>query len=229
MTGSPSPITHLAQHRPTRLFVILGGIFITNALLAEFIGVKIFSLDKTLGFSREWSYTLFGMDAAPHFTVGVLLWPIIQVVPAPWWPQSYQSQGLDNAQLAYATLYGQGIWIIAGSLIAFLVGQILDVFIFHRIKAWTGERAVWLRATGSTVISQLVDSYIVIYVAFVLGPAQWSTAQFLAVSTNNYLLKVGAAVLLTPGIYLAHGLIDRWLGQDEAQRLRVAAMGGDEA
>jgi uncharacterized integral membrane protein (TIGR00697 family) len=267
MTGSPSPITHLAQHRPTRLFVILGGIFITNALLAEFIGVKIFSLDKTLGFSREWSYTLFGMDAAPHFTVGVLLWPIvfimtdvineyfgprgvrlltnmavvliayafgmvyvaIQAVPAPWWPQSYQSQGLDNAQLAYATLYGQGIWIIAGSLIAFLVGQILDVFIFHRIKAWTGERAVWLRATGSTVISQLVDSYIVIYVAFVLGPAQWSTAQFLAVSTNNYLLKVGAAILLTPGIYLAHGLIDRWLGQDEAQRLRVAAMGGDEA
>jgi uncharacterized integral membrane protein (TIGR00697 family) len=259
--GMRSRIAHLASHKPTRLLVILGGLFIANALVAEFIGVKIFALEESLGF-EPWRYRLFGVDAAPQFTVGVLLWPIvfvmtdvineyfgpkgvrlltnmavvliayafvmvnagIAVVPADWWVGSYAERGLDDAQIAYSVIYGQGIWIIAGSLVAFLVGQILDVLVFHRIKAWTGERAVWLRATGSTVVSQLVDSYIVIYVAFVLGPPSWSTELFVAVATNNYILKVGAAILLTPAIYGIHWVIDRYLGKAQAQALRLAAM-----
>jgi uncharacterized integral membrane protein (TIGR00697 family) len=252
-----------ARHKPTRLFVVLGGLFIANALVAEFIGVKIFALEETLGFA-PWRYRLFGVDAAPQFTVGVLLWPIVFVmtdvineyfgprgvrlltnmavvliayaflmvnagiatVPADWWPGSYAERGIPDAQNAYAVIYGQGVWIIIGSLVAFLVGQVLDVLVFHRIKALTGERAVWLRATGSTVVSQLVDSYIVIYVAFVLGPPDWPMDRFVAVATNNYLLKVGAAILLTPGIYLAHGLIDRYLGAERAAALRREAMAG---
>ncbi len=254
---------HLAEDKATRLFVILGGLFICNALLAEFIGVKIFALDTSLGFSKEITYSIFGMKMSPHFTIGVLLWPVVFIMtdiineyfgpkgvrlltnmavalisyafvmvyiaihaaPAPWWPGSLESQGIADAQVAYAAIYGQGIWIILGSLVAFLVGQVLDVFLFHRIKAWTGERAIWLRATGSTLVSQLVDSYIVIYIAFVLGPAQWSTQQFLAVSTNNYLLKVVAAILLTPAIYGVHAIIERWLGEKKAGALRRAAMG----
>lgn len=256
-----SRMAHLARHKPTRLFVVLGGLFITNALVAEFIGVKIFALDQTLGFA-PWRYTLFGVDAAPQFTVGVLLWPVvfvmtdvineyfgpkgvrlltnmaiglivyafimvnagIAVVPADWWVGSYAERGLDDAQTAYSVIYGQGVWIIVGSLVAFLVGQILDVLVFHRIKAWTGERAVWLRATGSTVVSQLVDSYIVIYVAFVLGPPSWSTELFVAVATNNYILKVIAAIAMTPAIYGIHWVIDRYLGADQARALREAAM-----
>ncbi len=266
--GGASPLravqeqmAHLASHKPTRLLVILGGLFIANALVAEFIGVKIFALEESLGFA-PWRYKLFGVDAAPQFTVGVLLWPIvfvmtdvineyfgpkgvrlltnmavaliayaflmvnagIAVVPAEWWIGSYAERGLEDAQVAYSVIYGQGIWIIVGSLVAFLVGQVLDVLVFHRIKAWTGERAVWLRATGSTVVSQLVDSYIVIYVAFVLGPPSWSTELFVAVATNNYILKVGAAILLTPAIYGIHWVIDRYLGAEQAQALRRAAM-----
>ncbi len=253
----------MASHKPTRLFVILGGLFISNALLAEFIGVKIFALDQTLGMASGLIYRIAGVEVAPHFTIGVMLWPVVFIMtdvineyfgpkgvrlltnltvalisyafimvnlaiaaePAPWWPGSYTNQGVDDAQLAYSTIYGQGAWIIGGSLVAFLVGQILDVFVFHRIKAITGEKAIWLRATGSTVVSQLVDSYIVIYIAFVLGPANWSLDLFLAVSTNNYLFKVAAAILLTPLIYLAHALIERWLGDEQATALRRAAMG----
>ena len=50
----------------------------------------------------------------------------------------------------------------------------------------TGERAVWLRATGSTAVSQLIDSFVVLYIAFVLGPQQWGYNLFFAVATLNY-------------------------------------------
>jgi uncharacterized integral membrane protein (TIGR00697 family) len=251
----------LLKSKPFRLFLILASIFITNALVAEFIGVKIFSLDESLGIGPI-KYKLFGMDSVPQFTVGVLLWPFvfiltdiineyfgikgvrlitnitvalisyaflmvylaISVVPADWWLGSYTESGVADAQVAYQVIYGQGIWIIAGSLIAFLVGQVLDVLVFHRIKQWTGEKKVWLRATGSTFFSQLIDSFLVIYIAFVLGPAKWSMDQFAMVATNNYLLKIALAILMTPLIYLAHYYIDKYLGKAQAAKLRQAAM-----
>ncbi|MFY1080120.1 queuosine precursor transporter, partial [Escherichia coli] len=78
-----------------------------------------------------------------------------------------------------------GMWTIAGSLVAFLLGQLIDVAVFHRIRQATGERHVWLRATGSTAISQVVDSFVVIWIAFVLGPQHWPTSLFLAVASVN--------------------------------------------
>ncbi len=72
----------------------------------------------------------------------------------------------------------------------------IDVSIFHRIRQATGERWIWLRATGSTAVSQLVDSFVVLYIAFVLGPQQWPISLFLAVGTVNYCYKMVAAVAL---------------------------------
>jgi uncharacterized integral membrane protein (TIGR00697 family) len=250
------------QSRESRLFAVLAAFFLTNAIIAEFVGIKIFALEPTLGLPPlNWS--LFGQSGTLNFTAGVLLWPFvfvmtdvineyfgrrgvrfiswlaaaliiyaflfayvaIAITPADWWITSYQGQGIDDAQAAFAGIFGQGLWVIGGSLTAFMIGQLLDVTIYHRIRRITGEQKVWLRATGSTLVSQLVDSFVVLYIAFVLGPQQWPLEQFLAVGTVNYLYKFCAALLMTPLIYLAHGLIDRWLGA-EAERLKAAAGAG---
>ena len=221
--------------RPTKLFLVLGGFFIANAIIAEFIGVKIFALEETLGLAPlDWN--LFGQTGSLNFTAGVLLWPVVFIMtdiineyfgtrgvrllsylvvgliiyafafaylaialaPASWWVGIQAKQGVPDMQAAFAVIFGQGQWIIVGSVIAFLIGQIIDVTIFHRVRRLTGERMVWARSTGSTLVSQLVDSFVVLYIAFVLGPQHWPMELFLAVGTVNYVYKFVVAIALTP-------------------------------
>ena len=134
-----------------------------------------------------------------------------------------QSQGVPDQQAAFAAIFGQGLWTIGGSVIAFLLGQLIDVSVFHRIRRSTGPRQVWLRATGSTAISQLVDSFVVLYIAFVIGPQHWSLNLFFAVGTLNYLYKMLAAVALIPLLYLARAGIHWYLGHGQAVRMTEAA------
>ncbi len=117
----------------------------------------------------------------------------ISLAPAAFWVDVNEGMGVPDIQKAYAMMFGQGMWTICGSIIAFLVGQLIDVVIFHRILRVTGERFVWLRATASTAVSQLLDSFIVLYIAFVIGPQHWSIPQFLAMGTVNYVYKMCAA------------------------------------
>ena len=137
--------------------------------------------------------------------------------------EAAQAQGVPDYQKAFAAIFGQGMWTIAGSVLAFLVGQLIDVSVFHRIRAATGERWVWLRATGSTAVSQLVDSFVVLYIAFVLGPQQWSMSLFLAVSTINYAYKMLAAIALIPMLYLMRRGIRSYLGAERERQLREEA------
>ena len=249
--------------RAHRLFVVLATLFVANALLAEFIGVKIFALEDTLGVAPlQWN--LFGQTGSLNFTAGTLLWPVVFVMtdvvnefygrrgvrfiswlaaflivygfvfayvaiglaPAGWWVGVAAGQGVPDYQRAFAAVFGQGMWTIAGSLVAFMVGQLIDVHVFHRIRRATGERMIWLRATGSTAVSQLVDSFIVLYIAFVLGPQQWPTSLFLAVGTLNYAYKMLAAIALIPLLYVARRAVTGWLGREQAARLREAAARG---
>ena len=253
------------KNRAHTLFLILGGFFITNALVAEFIGIKIFSLEATLGFSPL-DLSLFGVDGLGfNMTAGVLLWPIVfvmtdvineyygkkgvsflsyltvgliiyafimiysatQLIPNEWWNnESGVSNDPDkhivSMNVAYAKILGQGLWIIVGSLVAFLVGQILDVIIYHRIRQWTGESKIWLRATGSTLISQFVDSYVVLIIAFYIG-SDWDLSRVLAIGSVNYIYKLVMAILLTPLIYLAHFTIEKYLGHNLAIELKTSA------
>ena len=248
------------ESKSTRLFVVLAGFFLTNALMGEFVGVKIFSLESTLGVAPfQWS--LLGVSGTLNFTAGVLLWPFVFIMtdtineyygmrgvrfiswmavaliiyafltaylaiglaPADFWVAANSSLGVPDIQRAYALVFGQGLWTIAGSIVAFLIGQLIDVTVFHRIRRVTGERHVWLRATASTAVSQVLDSFIVLYIAFVLGPQKWPVSQFLAVGTVNYVYKMAAAIALIPLLYLARRVIERYLGADLAHRLRAEA------
>ena len=112
------------------------------------------------------------------------------------------------------------MWIIVGSIIAFLVGQIADVLIFHKIKRLTGDKALWLRSTGSTLVSQLIDSFVVIFIAFYLNPQyHWSWEMVAAIGLVGYTYKFVIALAMTPILYVVHGIIDRYLGRDLAHRM----------
>ena len=258
----------IIQHKPTRLFLILAGLFITNALIAEFIGVKIFSLEATLGWKPA-EIKLFGSTYSFNLTCGVLLWPVVFVMtdiineyygrrgvkflswmtiiliafgflmvfgaihttPNSWWVTSKQPIGIENMNTAFNGIYGQGLGIIIASMTAFLVAQLVDVLVFHRIKKITGEKKIWLRATGSTIVSQLIDSFIVLLIAFYFYPkyipnqgSPWPFDQLLAICLVNYIYKFSMALLLTPVIYLVHGWIERYLGHDLAAEMKRAAI-----
>ena len=139
--------------------------------------------------------------------------------------------GITDPNAAFRGIFGQGSWIIIGSLVAFFIGQLLDVSIFHRIKKATGEKNIWLRATGSTLVSQLIDSFVVLFIAFYIGrkisPNQgnpWTLQQVLVTGTGNYIYKFIVAILLTPVIYLVHNWIDKYLGP-KASAIKRSAMG----
>jgi uncharacterized integral membrane protein (TIGR00697 family) len=155
----------------------------------------------------------------------------IRLEPADWWPGSKASAGVPDMQVAYRAVFGQGLWIIIGSLTAFLIGQILDVLVFHKIKQFTGEKKVWLRATGSTLFSQFIDSFVVLGIAFYIGPMidpsngdPWSLKQLLSIGTGNYIYKFVVALVMTPVIYLGHHLIEKYVGHEKAEEMKQSAM-----
>ena len=98
----------------------------------------------------------------------------------------------------------------------------LDVYVFHYLKMKTGEKALWLRATGSTLVSQFIDSFVVLFIAFYIG-ADWSLSLVLAIGVVNYMYKFTVAVLLTPLLYLLHQAIDAYLGKELAQQMTTEA------
>lgn len=246
------------QSKENKLFIILGCFLIANAILAEFIGVKIFSVEESIGLTK-FDINLFGVKGLSfNMSAGVVTWPLvfimtdiineyygtkgvrflsylasiliafafvvvflsIKLVGADFWVnQTINGEG-TNMNNAYQGVFGQGLWIIIGSITAFLVGQIADVTIFHRIKKLTGDEKLWLRATGSTLVSQLIDSFVVIFIAFYLNPQyDWSWQMVAAIGLVNYTYKFIVAVLMTPILYLVHALIDGYLGKDLAQKL----------
>ena len=257
-------IQNILKDKPTKLFVVFTAFFVANALIAECIGGKIFSLEKLFGLSPS-SFTLFGQkDLSFNLTCGVLLWPLEFVVtdivneyygpkavrrisytavalisyafvmfyfamgvpPADFWYGSGVQDGIPDMNKAFNGVFGQGMWIIFGSLVAFLVSQIVDVTVFYKIKKYTGEKKMWLRATGSTLISQLVDSFIVLFIAFKIGKG-WSWQLVLAICLVNYTYKFTMAIVLTPLIYFVEKRIEKYLGHATTYKMKQAAMGNE--
>lgn len=254
-------IHYIIKDKSTRLFVILGGFFIANTLMAEVIGVKLFSLEKTFQFPQA-NLTLFGESGLGFtLTVGVLIWPIvfimtdlineyygvrgvrflsiltsviilfaflvfygsIHLAPDDYWIASQSTHGVPNMQAAFSQVLGQGMNIIFASLTAFLIGQLADASVFKQIKKITGEKGIWMRATVSTLISQLIDTICVsyIYLYFSLG---FSFPRVTAIALTGYIYKFTVAILCTPIIYLIHHLIEKYFGKEKASEMKKAAL-----
>ncbi|HQT24351.1 MAG: hypothetical protein B7X86_14765 [Sphingobacteriales bacterium 17-39-43] len=250
------------KSKESRLLLVLGTFLVANAILAEFIGVKIFTVEGSLGMEK-FDIDMFGVpDLSFNMSAGVVTWPLIfimtdiineyfgvkqvrflsilaailisyaflvvgfamDLVPSDFWINQ-KVDGVDvNMNAAFNGIFGQGMWIIAGSIIAFLIGQMADVILFHRIKKLTGERFLWLRATGSTLVSQMIDSFVVIFIAFYLNPQyNWSWQMVAAIGLVNYTYKFIVAILMTPLLYGVHKLIDKFLGKDLSAKLIAEA------
>jgi uncharacterized integral membrane protein (TIGR00697 family) len=241
-------VSVILEKRKNQLYLLLGFFFLTNAIIAEFIGAKIFSLEKTLGLEpAQWN--VLGGTFNFDMTAGVILWPFIFILTdvineyygkegvkklsyitvillvyafimvrvamwlkgADFWLGSGKLTGIQSMNNAFNSVFGQGLMIILGSLVAFLIGQIVDAFIFEQIKKISKNKFIWLRATGSTVVSQCIDSYVVLVVAFYFG-GNYSLEWVLQVGTINYVYKLGMAILLLPLLYGLHAIIDKYLG-----------------
>ena len=249
------PVT---ERKRQRLFLVLCGIFLTNALIAEIVGAKIFSVEALLGMAPV-QIPIGGQKMDFNMTAGVVNWPIVfltsdiineyfgrkgvkrisyltaafivytfitifvatKLPPAQFW---LDVNGTDDhgqkfdINFAFDKIFNQGLGIMIGSITAFLLGQFLDIFVFSWLRKRTGNKYIWLRATGSTLFSQLVDSFVVIGIAFyVFG--NWELSQVFSVGTINYLYKGIVAILMTPLLYIAHYFIDQYLGREYAEEL----------
>ncbi len=256
-------IRSIIKDKPTKVLLGITAFFCCNALIAEAIGTKLFSLEKVFG-QHPFNFTLFGQGGMSFvLTCGVLLWPLefiitdivnefygpkvvrrisiiavilisyaflmyfvaISTPPADAWLASSSKQGVENIQTSFAAIFGQNMRIMVGSIVAFLVSQLVDVFIFHKIKKVTGDKHLWLRATGSTLVSQLVDSYVVLFIAF-SGTFKWQL--IFAIGIMNYTYKFVMAIILTPLIILIEKRLEKYFGHELTHKMKKAAMGQED-
>jgi uncharacterized integral membrane protein (TIGR00697 family) len=212
------------------VFLILAGFFITNAIVAELIGGKLIEFFGT--FTQS---------------IGIVLWPVVFIITDlvnEYYGQSavrklsYITVGLIGftflilfvcmnipavgfspvSDQNFRTVFGQSQYIIIGSICAFIVSQFVDSSVFWMLRNKTGKKMIWLRATGSTVVSQLVDTFIVQFIAFVI-PGVWTMDVFLKNASYGYVFKLLVAVAIIPVIYLVHFLIDKYLGEHSADEM----------
>ncbi|MEJ2054560.1 MAG: queuosine precursor transporter [Calditrichaceae bacterium] len=231
-----------------KLFFTLGAFFVTNAIVAELIGGKLIVLGSTdfqfalnLGvfatnigpfilsvgvfpwpivfLSTDLINEYFGKQGVRRITnIGVIMiiytFMIIYITMIP-----DAAEGISPVtDESYNQVLGQSMWIIFGSIIAFIVSQIVDVVVFHIFRRRTGGRLLWVRATGSTIVSQLIDSVIILGIAFYL-PGKINLSQYLGFAITNYSYKVLIAIIITPLIYLGHDIIDRYLGREVSEEM----------
>lgn len=214
------------QRKKDIIYIILAGIFITNALVAELIGGKLIYIgDNVMSLGiLPWPIVFITTDLINEYfgekgvkklsiiTAGLIAYTFFLLLIGLNIP-AVKGDGLITDD-QFSAVFGQSMWIIVGSITAFLVSQLIDVTLFHFLKNKTGNKMLWLRSTGSTVISQLFDSFIVLGIAFWL-PGKINTQTFIASAFTGYSVKLVIAVGLTPIIYLGHYLIDNYLAREK--------------
>jgi queuosine precursor transporter len=209
------------------VFVILAGLFITNAIVAELIGSKLIQIGPfimsigiipwpivflTTDLINEY-YGRDGVKKLSLITAALIAYAFLILLLAIKVPAAIGISGVTDEQ--FYAVFGQSLWIIVGSIVAFLTSQIVDVSIFWLLRDKTGGKMIWLRSTGSTIVSQLIDTFVVLGIAFWL-PGKMTTAVFLNAALTGYTFKLIIAVILTPLIYIGHNAIDKYLGDKEA-------------
>ena len=222
-----------------KLFLYLAAIFLTALLIGDTIGSKLFTLDIPVGFATlhatlsvgaiwfpitflltDVINEFYGSTGARTVTfVGfwMAIFAFLVILAARFIPAASFS---PISQSTFDNVFGNANRIFVASLIAYLLGQIIDIAIFQYCKRLTQARHIWLRSTGSTLISQLIDTVVVTYIAFGgsewLGiPAKLTPSQLHQTAVTGYAVKVLLAVGLTPVIYALHGVIHRFLGIEE--------------
>ncbi|THF48808.1 VUT family protein [Flavobacterium supellecticarium] len=207
------------------VYIILAGIFIANAVVAELTGGKLIQIGPfimSIGII-PWPVVFittdlinehFGRDGVKKLsfiTAGLIAYCLLILFIAIQIPAAKGISTVSDEQ--FKAVFGQGIWIMIASIIAFLISQLIDVSIFWFLRNKTGKKMIWLRSTGSTVISQLFDSFIISGIAFWMT-GKITTAEYINMATTGYTFKLIIAICLTPMIYLGHYIIEKYLSED---------------
>lgn len=211
------------------LFTILAGFFVTNAIAGELIGGKLIQIGPftmSIGII-PWPVVFLTTDIINEYfgkkgvrrltlmTAGLIVYTFGVLLAG----MSISASGISPVTDAqFRAVFGQSMWIIIGSLAAFLASQLIDVLVFWLIRARTGKKMIWLRATGSTVVSQLIDTFIVTGIAFWL-PGKLTFGDYINTAFTGYSAKLILALLLTPLIYFGHALVHRYLGREESEKI----------
>ncbi len=212
------------------IYIILAGLFITNAIVAELIGSKLIHIGPfvmsigiipwpivflTTDIINEY-YGRAGVKKLSLITAGLIGYAFIILFIAIKVPAAVGISTVTDAQ--FYAVFGQSLWIIVGSLVAFIFSQLIDVSIFWMLRDKTGGKMIWLRSTGSTIISQLIDTFVVLGIAFWL-PGKMTTSVFFNAALTGYTFKLIIAVVLTPLIYVGHTAIEKYLGDEESHKI----------
>jgi len=204
--------------RKQRFFVFLTALFVAALITGDFVGGKfwvLFGHNLSAGiipFPLTFVLTdivneFYGTEGARRLTyVGLgaaaFTWGIITLSLR--LPTSTDSPITDAV---FRGAFGTSARLYVASLTAYLIVQMLDISIFLVLRKMTGHRLLWLRATGSTVLSQMIDSLSVSFV-FLVGTKPLGF--IIENAANNYVGKLIMAVLLTPLIYVGHGVMRRY-------------------
>lgn len=212
----------MLQTRKEIVFLVMAGIFITSAIVAEVISCKTVEtgIYPIIAGIVPWPVVFlltdvmneyFGKQAVRRLswiTVGLIAFCFVIMYVAVELPTAEGSY-LSDAEFRKA--FGGSLPIMIGSICAFILSQLLDVYLFGFFNKLTKGKQIWLRSTGSTVISQLVDSYTVLIIGFWI-PGVFTFDQILLFGITGYAMKLIIAVALTPLIYVMHFLAKKILG-----------------
>ncbi len=226
----------MLDSRKNILFLVLAAFFITNAIVAELISNKLIDIGPftVIVGIVPWPIVFLCTDIINEFygkkavrklsiiTSCVIAYAFIIVFIAMSIKANTSISDKTATDAEFTKVFGQSLWVIAGSITAFITSQILDVYVFWFIRNKTGGKMIWLRSTGSTVISQLIDSYVVLGIGFLL-PGIFTFEQFLVIGLTNYAFKLIIAVGLTPFIYLFHAIVKRYLGTESNELVKHSA------
>jgi uncharacterized integral membrane protein (TIGR00697 family) len=237
-TDYPAKYSPFQINTAQKLYVILSSIFVTCLLTADIIGVKLFdiplpfrifgikSIEHSSGMLTFPITFLLGDiineyygAAAAKFTTYVGLWMAVLVFVFINIAQSlpYLAKPYNITPQAFDSIFGSAKIINMASIVAYLIGSLSDIWLFGVIKRLTGGKFLWLRATGSTIISQFIDSFIITYLAFVVGKnlthqPSASLSEVYQIAMTGYGLKFLLSLAMTPFIYALKYILTNGFG-----------------
>ncbi|MGH7133024.1 MAG: queuosine precursor transporter [Phycisphaerales bacterium] len=213
------------------VYLVLSAIFISSLLIADIIGVRLFKLN-IFGWNVEHTCGMltfpvtflltdlvneyFGQKAARRLVwLGLAMGMFVFIVVNVSLAMPHLDKPYNVSEDAYGSIFANSRIMYIASLSAYLVGSFSDILIFAWIKRLTGGKMVWLRATGSTIISQVIDSFVVTWLAFSVGRHLFPSAgaepmtmpDVLRTAATGYTLKFVLAIGITPLIYLGRYII----------------------
>jgi len=216
------------------LFITLVSTFMVCLVVGDLIGGKVTSFEL---FGREWPFSagqiafpvtfiltdilneFYGRRVVRRITllaflmVGLTFLIVYAAGALPWWPTTKGADWTGITPREFDLVFTQATRIQLSSMAAFLISNFVDISVFFVLKRATGNRMLWLRATGSTAISQLIDTIVIS--ALVWG-SKLTFDQYVSVVMTSYAIKLAAAILITPVLYALHAVIERRFGIEPA-------------